>query len=263
MRRSLNLLVLPAVVAALGSCGGDDDANSGATGSTVSGAVSGAVTVFAAASLTESFTKIGEAFMAANPDIEVVFNFASSSDLVTQIIEGAPADVFASADQHNMQKLVDADGTDDEPTVFARNSLTIVVEPGNPEAIDGLDDLEDPDLIIVTCDPEVPIGAYAAEVFANAGLAVEADSFEEDVKAVLNKVVLGEADAGIVYATDVQAAGDTAEGVEIPEDVNVTARYPLAVTAEAGDPDGAEAFSAFVLSDAGQSILTDDGFSAP
>ncbi len=224
---------------------------------------SGDITVFAAASLTESFTELRAAFVAAHPDVEVTFNFASSADLVAQIIEGAPVDVYASADRNNMAKLIDAAANAGEPEVFATNSLEIVVEPGNPEGITGLHDLADPDLIVVTCDPDVPIGRYTQEVAANAGVTIEADSFEEDVKAVLNKVVLGEADAGIVYATDVIAAGEHAEGVEIPADFNVTPEYLLVVTADAPNPSVAADFVEFVLSDDGADTLQHYGFSAP
>ncbi len=222
--------------------------------------IEGDITVFAAASLTDSFTAMGEAFESEYPDADVTFNFAASSDLVGQINEGAPADVFASADQKNMDKLTDAGNSGDEPQTFATNSLAIIVEPGNPKGITGIDSLEDPDLIVVACDPEVPIGGYAQQVFENAGVDVEPDSLEENVNGVVTKVVEGEADAGLVYATDVIAAGDEADGVEIPEGINVVAEYPIAVTADAPNPDGAAGFEAFVLSDEGQAILAEYGF---
>lgn len=222
--------------------------------------VTGDIVVFAAASLTDSFTSIGEEFESDHPDVDITFNFAASSDLVGQINEGAPADVFASADQNNMNKLTEAGNNEDEPQTFATNSLAIIVEPGNPEGVTGVESLEDPDLIVVTCAPEVPIGAYSQEVFENAGVDVDPDSFEENVKGVVTKVVEGEADAGLVYATDVIAAGDDAEGVEIPTDINVVAEYPIAVTADAPNADGAAAFEAFVLSDDGQAVLAEYGF---
>ncbi|MFN8022748.1 MAG: molybdate ABC transporter substrate-binding protein [Acidimicrobiales bacterium] len=223
----------------------------------------GTITVFAAASLTAAFTEIGDAFMVANPDAEVVFNFAASSDLVTQITEGAPADVFASADQKNMTKLTDAAANSTDPVVIATNLLEIIVGPGNPKGITGVADLANQDLIVVTCDPEVPCGKYANEIFANAGVTVTSKSLEENVKAVVTKVTLGEADAGIVYKTDVTAAGADAEGVEIPADINVLAEYPIAATAEATNPDGAQAFIDFVLSEQGQKIMQSYGFLAP
>ena len=236
------------------ACGDDDDGSSGPSGS---------VTVFAAASLTAAFSEIGDAFMTENPEAEIVFNFAASSELVTQIGEGAPADVFASADQNNMTKLTDAGGNAGGPVLFARNLLQIIVGPGNPTGITGVADLANEDLIVVTCAPEVPCGKYAAEIFANAGVAVTPKSLEENVKAVVSKVTLGEADAGIVYQTDVIAAGADAAGVEIPEDINVVAEYPVAVTKDASNPDGAQAFIDFVRSEQGQQILDSYGFLAP
>lgn len=226
-------------------------------------ALDGELTVFAAASLTDAFTEIGKAFSEDNPDVAVTFNFASSSDLVAQLNEGAPGDVFASADLANMTKLTDEAGTAAEPATFATNTLEIIVEPGNPEGIAGLQDLaDDPDLIVVSCAPEVPIGAYSQEVFDSAGVDIELDSLEENVRAVVEKVISGEADAGVVYATDVTAAGDEAEGVEIPADFNVVTEYPIAVTADAPNPDGAAAFEAFVLGVQGQAILASYGFGA-
>lgn len=226
-------------------------------------AVSGDITVFAAASLTAAYTEIGKAFEVEYPDSKVTFSFASSSDLVTQINEGAPADVYASADEANMTKLVDAGGNAGEPEVFATNSLQIIVEPGNPKGIESVADLAGSDVLYVTCAPEVPIGKYAAQVLTTAGVTVTPVSLEENVKGIVTKVTLGEADAGIVYTTDVIAAGADAEGIDIPADLNVVATYPLVATAEAPNPDGAAAFIAFVLSEQGQKILGTYGFTAP
>jgi molybdate transport system substrate-binding protein len=281
MRRTSKLLVVVAVVGVLTAACGDDDAGDATDGAsekvttTTSGQtadatttmatsdVTGEITVFAAASLTESFTKIGEAFEAAHPGATVTFSFAASSALVQQINEGAPADVYASADESNMKKLTDAGNAHGEPEVFATNALQIITEAGNPKGIASVADLADPDLIVVTCSEEVPIGRYSAEVFSKAGVNVTPKSYEADVKAVVNKVTLGEADAGIVYATDVTAAGDKATGVAIPDDLNVIATYPIAVTNEASNVDAAEAFLEFVLSDEGQSILAEAGFRRP
>ncbi len=249
------------------SCGseGDDSADATpATGAPATPAVEDDVTVFAAASLTAAFTEIGDAFKAENPDADVVLNFAGSSDLVTQITEGAPADVFASADLNNMTKVTDASLNAAEPAVFATNIAEIIVGAGNPEGVTGVDDLADPtDLIVVQCASEVPCGAYAEKIYENAGITVTPASLEENVKAVVTKVTLGEADAGIVYATDVTAAGADAGGIEIPEDVNVVAEYPIVALAEAPNADGAQAFIEFVLSDQGQTILASYGFLAP
>ena len=237
------------VAASCGSGNGGSDDSSG-----------GNVTVFAAASLTAAFTELGDAFTAANPDVEVAFNFAGSSDLVAQISDGAPVDVFASADLANMAKLTDAGLAPDEPATFATNAAEIAVEPGNPLDITGVADLADRDLIVVLCAPEVPCGAYAERVVANAGITVTPSSYEENVKAVVTKVTLGEADAGIVYRTDVIAAGDAAQGVPIPDDINVVAEYPIALVADAPNATGAQALVDFVLSPSGQKILAAFGF---
>ena len=226
-------------------------------------AVSGDITVFAAASLTAAYTDIGDAFMTEYPDSKVTFNFASSSDLVTQINEGAPADVFASADQSNMTKLTDVGGNAGEPTVFATNSLQIIVEPGNPKGITGVSDLANSDVLYVTCAPDVPIGKYAEQVLAAAGVTATPVSLEENVKGIVTKVTLGEADAGIVYKTDVIAAGDKAEGIEIHADVNVTATYPVVATKQAPNAAGAQTFVDFVLGDQAQMILAGYGFTTP
>ena len=234
------------------SCGSGDGGSDDSSG--------GNVTVFAAASLTAAFTELGDAFTAANPDVEVTFNFAGSSDLVAQISDGAPVDVFASADLANMSKLADAGLAAGEPATFATNTAEIVVEPGNPLGIAGVADLADSDLIVVLCAPEVPCGAYAEQVVANAGTTVTPSSYEENVKAVVTKVTLGEADAGIVYRTDVIAAGDAAQGVPIPDDINVVAEYPIALVSDAPNAAGAQAFIDFVLGPAGQGIVAAYGF---
>ena len=234
------------------SCGSGDGGSDDSSG--------GNVTVFAAASLTAAFTELGDAFTAANPDVEVTFNFAGSSDLVAQISDGAPVDVFASADLANMSKLTDAGLAADEPATFATNVAEIIVEPGNPLDIASVDDLADSDLIVVLCAPEVPCGAYAEQVVANAGTTVTPSSYEDNVKAVVTKVTLGEADAGIVYRTDVIAAGDAAQGVPIPDDINVVAEYPIALVADAPNAAGAQAFVDFVLSPSGQDVLAAYGF---
>jgi molybdate transport system substrate-binding protein len=226
-------------------------------------AVKGDVTVFAAASLTDAFTELGEAFTAANPDATVTFNFAASSELVTQIGEGAPADVFASADVNNMAKLTDAGNNASEPVVFTTNLAEIIVGPGNPKGITGVADLASEDLIVISCALEVPCGRYAQQILDNAGVTVTFKSLDENVRAVVSKVTLGEADAGIVYVTDVISAGDAAEGVEIPADINVVAEYPIAVTKDAPNPAAAQTFINFVLSAEGQAILDSYGFVSP
>lgn len=240
------------------SCGGTEPG-------LVSGDITGTVTVFAASSLTAAFTEIGESFTAASPDAEVVFNFAASSELVTQIREGAPADVFASADVSNMTKLVDAESTASDPVLFATNRAALIVGSGNPLGIRSVADLADDagrDLVVVLCSPEVPCGRYATQVIERAGIAITPESFEENVKGVVSKVTLGEADAGIVYVTDIAAAGDAATGVDIPAEINVLAEYPIAVTTQAPNPAGAQAFVEFVAGPQGQQILASYGFGA-
>ncbi len=241
---------------AVAACG--DDSDQGAT----SGALDGEITVFAASSLTDAFTEAGEAFHRAQPDTTVTFSFAASGALATQIIEGAPADVFASADESSMKKLTDAGEVAGPPEVFARTELQIIVGPGNPKGITGLPDLARDDVIVVLCDESVPCGVYARAALGRAAVTVSPASLEDKVRGVVSKVTLGEADAGIVYATDVLAAGSAAAGVEIPDAQNVIATYPISVTKSSENPRVADAFVEFIVSDAGRAILAVYGFVA-
>lgn len=253
-RRITGCLAACALVAACGADGGPT-----ATGATPSGTL----TVFAAASLTDAFTEIGEAFTDLHPDLDVTFSFGGSADLVRQIDEGAPADVFASADLSNMDALTEAANHASEPVVFATNRAEIIVAAGNPEGITGVTDLTRDDLVVIGCSPEVPCGHYAQQVLANAGATVTFKSLEQNVRAVVAKVTIGEADAGIVYATDVRSAGQAAEGVAIPADINVVAEYPIVVTKEPRNAAAAQAFVDFVLARDGQEILARHGFQSP
>lgn len=214
------------------------------------------LTVFAAASLTEAF----KAIAASLPSEKITFNFAGSSTLVTQIEQGAPADVFASADATNMDKLSGDALTAGSPKVFAHNKLEIVVAPGNPKGIRSLADLAKPGVIYISAGATVPAGKYALQALRKAGVSVNPRSLETDVKSVVSKVELGEADAGIVYTTDVQAAGSKVQGVAIPDPDNVVATYPLVQVKGAKNPDGASAFIAYVLSSEGQATLAKYGF---
>jgi molybdate transport system substrate-binding protein len=216
-----------------------------------------ALSVFAASSLTDAFTRLGDDFTAAHPDVKVDFNFAGSNDLVTQVQQGAPADVLATADTTSMDKAGDLAG---QSTTFAANKLIIAVAPGNPEHITGLADLARKDLKVVLAAPEVPAGKYAEEALAKAGVTVEPVSLEVSVKGVVTKVSLGEADAGIVYVTDVGAAKGKLEGVAIPDDQNAIATYPIATLNDGKHPDDAKAFIDLVLSAGGQKVLADYGF---
>ena len=221
---------------------------------------SGTVAVFAAASLTEAFRAVGAELRTVHPGLTLQFNFAGSPTLATQIEQGAPADVFASADEATMQRLADAHLLARPAAVFARNRLTIAVPAGNPKHVSGLADLGRPGLVLALCDPAIPAGRYASEAFGKAGVRVPEASREADVKAVLGKVLLGEVDAGIVYVTDVPTGHQKVQAVEIPLDQNVVARYPVAVLANAQNRSGAEEFVAFVLSETGQRILARFGF---
>jgi len=221
------------------------------------------ITVFAASSLTEAFTALGDAFHAEHPDVEITFSFAGSADLVAQLGEGAPADVLATADEASMASAVAAGSVVGPATVVASNSFAIIVGAGNPEAIDAVADLADPGLLVVLCADTVPCGRGAATVLAAAGVEVSAVSYEEKVKGVVTKVTSGEADAGIVFVTDVAAAGASADGVEIPADVNVVTAVPMAVASDAPNPSDAAAFVEFATSAQGRAILESFGFGLP
>jgi molybdate transport system substrate-binding protein len=227
------------------------------TGATSTGDEPRTLNVFAAASLTDAFTQLGEQFSADHAGVEVVCNFAGSNDLVTQLQQGAPADVLATADTSSMDKVAGLTGT---PQAFAANQLVVAVEPGNPKQVAGLADLGRKDLKLVLAAPEVPAGKYAHEALARAGVTVDPVSLEVSVKGVVTKLSLGEADAGIVYVTDVSAAQGKIEGVPIPEDQNVVATYPIAMLEDAALPEDARAFVELVLSSAGQRILAEHGF---
>jgi len=219
--------------------------------------LSGTVNVFAAASLTTSFQEIADAFTEENPGVDIVLNFGGSSGLATQIVEAAPADVFAAASPATMKTVTDAGLTDKSAVDFASNVLEIAVASGNPGDITGLSDFSDPDNLIALCAVEVPCGAASAKLFETAGITPSVDTYEQDVKAVLTKVSLGEVDAGLVYVTDVLEAGSDVEGIEVD---SAPVKYPILTLT---DNEAARAFQLFVLSDKGQSILKAAGFGAP
>lgn len=218
------------------------------------------IRVFAAASLTEAFTKLAQAFEAAEPDVRIALHFAGTPALVLQLREGAPADVFAAADQANMQKVVAAGLTVAPPREFARNHLVIAVAAGNQKGIRRLADLARAELKVALCAPDVPAGAYARQALAKAGVVVRSVSDEPNVTAVVTKVRLGELDAGIVYATDVRGG---VAAVPIPEAHDVTASYPLVVLGGGRSRAGGERFASFVASPAGRAILAEHGFLLP
>jgi len=265
--RTRALLALPvAALLALTACGGsssDDTASGSSAAGESGGGLSGTLTVFAAASLTDVFTGLGDQLEKENPELDVRFNFAGSDALATQVTQGAPADVFASANQKQMKVVTDAGLQAADPAIFAENVLEIAVPQGNPGHITGLKDFANADLTLAVCAPSVPCGAAAQTVFTAAGIDARPDTEETDVKAALNKVQLGEVDAALVYATDVQAAGDQVEGIEFPQADEAVNDYPICALKAAPNPDAARAFVDLVTSDEGQKALTDAGFRTP
>lgn len=221
------------------------------------------VTVFAAASLRKAFTEIADRFEADNPGTEVEMSFAGSADLVTQLTQGASADVFASADTRNMEKVARAGLVAGAPVDFATNTLSIAVAPGNPRKIASLRDLTQPGLSVVVCAPQVPCGAATEKVEQAAKVRLNAVSEESQVVDVLNKVESGQADAGLVYATDVLAAGDRVTGVSFPESAEAVNSYPIAALTQARSAELARKFVELVTGEAGQKILRSDGFAKP
>lgn len=221
------------------------------------------LTVFAAASLKSAFTEIGKQFEADHPGTRVEFSFAGSSDLVTQLTQGAHADVFASADTRNMEKAASAGLLAGGPVSFASNTLTIAVRPGNPKNINALRDLTRPGVSAVVCAPQVPCGSATQKVEQAAGVNLEPVSEESSVTDVLNKVTSGQADAGIVYVTDAKDAGDKITAVPLPEASTTVNTYPIAVLKDAGNADLAKRFVDTVTGEGGQKVLAEAGFAKP
>ncbi|MFF4585780.1 molybdate ABC transporter substrate-binding protein [Streptomyces sp. NPDC001388] len=254
-----------AALLALSACSLDGSGGTkAASGSSpASTRLSGTVTVFAAASLKESFTALGEEFEKAHPGTEVTFNFGGSDTLAASITGGAPADVFASASPKTMAIVTDAKDNATEPVTFVRNRLEIATLPGNPGKVASLKDLTRSGLKVVLCDKEVPCGAAAQKALRASGLELTPVSYEQDVKAALTKVELKEADAAVVYRTDVRAAGDKVEGVEFPESADAVNDYPIALLKDAPNAGAAKAFIALVRSAEGRRVLTAAGFLKP
>ncbi|MBT2593860.1 molybdate ABC transporter substrate-binding protein [Arthrobacter sp. ISL-72] len=225
--------------------------------------LSGTVTVFAAASLKATFTKLASEFEAQNPGTKVTLSFAGSSDLATQIGQGAPADVFASADAKNMAKLSDAELIDGTAANFATNTLEIAVPPSNPASIASFADLARPGIKVVLCASQVPCGAAAESVEEAAGVTLSPVSEESSVTDVLGKVTSGEADAGLVYVTDVKAAGGRVRGIPIPEAATAVNTYPIASVGSSRNKELAAAFIAMVTGPDGRKTFSDAGFGAP
>lgn len=253
----------------LAACGSDDGGGaSGAASAAGSAAESAAperetVTVLAAASLTDVFTELEPVFEEANPTADVKFSFGGSSDLAQQIVNGAPADVFASANTRQMTVVSDAGLVDGEPSLFATNVLTIAVPPGNPAGITSFADLARPEVTEVVCAPQVPCGAATDAVEQATGVALSPASEEPDVRAVLAKVSAGEADAGLVYVTDARSAAGDVEQIDFPEAQEAVNSYPIAALSEAPQPESAAAFVEFVLGPEAQRALEEAGFGTP
>jgi molybdate transport system substrate-binding protein len=246
------LLVCVGLVSA---CGDDSDGSGGSGDKTL--------TVYAAASLTKTFTDIGKEFESQHDGVEVEFSFGGSSDLVAQIQQGAPADVFASADEANMQKLTGDVPQADDPVDFASNTLEIATPPGDPAGIKSFADLGKDGVNVVVCAPEVPCGAAAVKAEAATGVTINPVSEEQSVTDVLAKVSSGEADAGLVYVTDVKGAGDSVEGVTFPESSTIVNTYPIVALKDSKNSDLAHDFIDLVTSDTGRSILKEAGFAKP
>jgi molybdate transport system substrate-binding protein len=259
--RRFTLTITGLAVVALAGCSSSSSSSTPSASSSPS-ASTGAITVFAAASLTGTFTQLGKQFEAAHPGDTVKFSFGPSSGLATEITSGAPADVFASAATANMQQVVTA-GDASNPQNFAKNVMEVAVPPNNPANVKSVNNLAKKSVKVAVCQPQVPCGVVAAEVFKNVGITVKPVTLQADVKSVLSQVELGNVDAGMVYVTDVMAAGTKVKGVAIPANDNASTLYPIASISSSKQKSIAQAFVAYVLSPAGQQVLTAAGFEQP
>lgn len=256
-----------AALLALSACSSSSDASSSpksaSSSSSSSPKLSGTVTVFAAASLKESFTTLGKEFEKEHSGTKVSFNFGGSDTLAASITGGAPADVFAAASPKTMAIVTDKKDASGTPATFVRNQLEIATLPGNPDNVSSLKDLTKSGLKVVLCDKTVPCGAAAQKALEASSLKLTPVSYEQDVKSALTKVELKEADAAVVYKTDVKAAGDKVEGVEFPESAKAINDYPIVLLKNAPNTGAAQAFIALVQSDEGHKVLTEAGFLQP
>ncbi len=258
MRRWAGAAAAGLLLGSVAACG-----SGGSPGGSSDGGGETTLTVYAASSLTEPFTELSQKFEASHDGVKVAFNFAGSSDLVAQLQQGAPADVFASADAANMEKAVGDDLVSGDPVDFASNTLEIVVPPDNPAGVTSLQDLAKAGIDVVLCAPEVPCGAASQRVEKAAGVDIRPVSEEQAVTDVLTKVASGEADAGLVYVTDVKAAGDQVKGVPFPESRFAVNTYPIAALADSNNPDLAKEFVDLVTGPTGDSVLARAGFAKP
>lgn len=257
--RWLGVVLVVTTAVGLAACG---SGSADTTAASTSG-VGGPITVFAAASLTESFTQIGKDFEAANPGTTVTFSFAGSSALANQVNQGAPADVFASAAPANMTAVTDAGSADGTPRTFAKNQLVIAVPKGDPKNITTLAGLADPGVKVALCAPQVPCGAAAQQALQAGNVDVTPVTQEQDVKAALSKVTLGEVDAALVYRTDAKAAAGDVDAVEFPESAGAVNEYPIVVLENGPNKAGGRAFVTYVLSEPAGKVLSAAGFQAP
>lgn len=247
--RLLPALVLACLAPLLVACGGDDDDST-------------TLTVYAASSLKATFEELADDFEDSHEGVEVEVVLGGSSDLVSQIQNGADADVLATADTANMDKVTGDDLQGQDPQPFATNTLEIATPPDNPAGIATLQDLAGPDVDLVLCAPDVPCGAASVAVADAAGLTFDPVSEEQSVADVLGKITSGQADAGLVYVTDVIAAGDEVTGIEFPESASVVNTYPITTIADSDEGDLAGEFVELVLGETGQQVLSDAGFGA-
>jgi molybdate transport system substrate-binding protein len=262
MRRFILTIATLAAIAVAGCSSSSSSSGGSAPSASPASSPTGTITVFAAASLMGTFTQLGQQFDTAHPGDTVKFSFGPSSGLSTEITSGAPADVFASASPTNMDTVVSA-GDAASPQDFAKNTMEVAVPPNNPGKVTSVNDLAKKSVKVALCQPQVPCGVVAAEVFKNAGIKVKPVTLQPDVKSVLAQVELGSVDAGMVYVTDVMAAGTKVKGVTIPANDNASTLYPIATISSSKEKSIAQAFVAYVLSPAGQQVLTAAGFQSP
>jgi molybdate transport system substrate-binding protein len=255
--------VLAAVLAAglLAGCGGGSAPSGG--GSAPAGGEPKVLTVSAAASLTDVFGQLEKKFEADNPGVDVRLNYGGSSDLAQQIVNGAKADVFAAANTSTMDTVSKAGLVNGQPTVFVTNKLEIAVPPGNPKALATFADLAKPDLKVVVCASQVPCGSATDKVEKDTGVTLKPVSEEPDVRSVLSKVTSGDADAGLVYVTDVKSTDGKVQGVDFPEAAKAINNYPIAVLKDAPQPDLATKWVELVRGDQGKQVLQQAGFGTP
>lgn len=260
VRRAALLVVAASAALVLAACSAP---TTGPTATKTADPLTGTVNVLAAASLTEVYGELATQFEKAHPNVTITLSFGGSSALATQIVQGAPADLFATANEATMKTVTDADLADSTPIVYATNVLTLVVPPSNPANVKTVTDLANPRVKVALCDKTVPCGSAAITLLATEKLTVTPVTLEQDVKAVLTKVELDEVDAGLVYVTDAYSAGDKVKQIAIPDAANVINRYPIVVLSGSTNNAAAHAFQNFIVSKTGLAALKNAGFGTP